>query len=118
MKISLVMSFPVPELNPNHCCHWSKKARFKADARAEGIAVSKKHKGKFSKEDRLHLSIKFYPPRRRSLDLDNSLASCKSAIDGIADGIGINDRQIKRITVEQCHNDGKPRIEIIIDTID
>jgi crossover junction endodeoxyribonuclease RusA len=40
---------------------------------------------------RLHLSLVFSPPDKKRRDLDNMLASVKSALDGIADATGCDD---------------------------
>lgn len=42
--------------------------------------------------DRLHIWICFRPPDRRRRDDDNLVRAFKSARDGIADGLGIDDR--------------------------
>lgn len=39
----------------------------------------------------IRVVIGCYPPDRRSRDKDNLLASCKAYLDGIAQGIGVND---------------------------
>lgn len=50
---------------------------------------------------RLHLSLTFYPPTRRSYDLDNLLARCKAGLDGLADVVGVDD---SRWTLEISKN--------------
>ena len=35
--------------------------------------------------------MRFYPPTKRARDWDNLLASMKSGIDGLADGLGVDD---------------------------
>ena len=113
--IRLILPFPPIELNPNKRLHWSKKAKAASVMRLAGKVVSKKYAGVFSKKDILQLHMMFFPPTRRRLDLDNAMASCKSIIDGVADGLLINDSQIKRITVERADRDVAGRVEAIIE---
>jgi Holliday junction resolvase RusA-like endonuclease len=42
--------------------------------------------------ERLPLRVTFYPPDRRRRDDDNMIASFKSARDGLADALGVDDR--------------------------
>ena len=41
--------------------------------------------------DDMHLTIVFHPPDKKRRDLDNCLASLKSALDGIADALRVDD---------------------------
>lgn len=61
------------------------------------------------------LSLTFHASTNRSYDLDNALASCKAAIDGLANGLGINDRQFRPITIDRGAADKEnPRVEVRI----
>ena len=42
-------------------------------------------------DDVLRVTLTFYPPNKRDRDWDNLLASMKSGLDGLADGLGVND---------------------------
>lgn len=46
------------------------------------------------------LHIAFHPPDLRRRDIDNLLASLKSAIDGICDAWQIDDSRFRRIALE------------------
>jgi crossover junction endodeoxyribonuclease RusA len=35
--------------------------------------------------------MRFYPPSKRRMDMDNAIASMKAALDGMADGLGCDD---------------------------
>lgn len=88
------------ELNPNSTCYFRKKAKIKATYRAEGFritteALQTQTVDKSAKE--LHFT--FYKPDNRHRDADNMLAAMKSGIDGMADALGINDKQFKTITI-------------------
>ena len=43
----------------------------------------------------LRCAMVFHPPDRRARDVSNMFDMMKSAIDGVADGLGINDRKFK-----------------------
>ena len=48
----------------------------------------------------LHLHAIFYPPSKRHYDIDGLLSNIKAGIDGIADGLGINDYAFRSASVE------------------
>jgi len=60
------------------------------------------------------LKLIFYPATKRAFDLDNALASMKPAIDGLAIGLGINDKQFCPITLDRGECDKNPRVEVFI----
>lgn len=97
MKITL--SWPDKHLSPNDRSHWAKKAPIKAAYRNEGYWKAQKL-GVTLPPERHHISIIFYPPTNAHRDIDNCLASLKNALDGIADGLGINDKYFRPITID------------------
>ena len=44
-------------------------------------------------EGKIGVQLTFYPPDHRQRDEDNQLAAMKSALDGVADALGINDKK-------------------------
>ena len=46
------------------------------------------------------MNLTFYPPNKKRRDLDNVYASMKSAVDGMCQGLNIDDSQIRRVTLE------------------
>jgi crossover junction endodeoxyribonuclease RusA len=74
--------------------HWAKLAKFKKDYRIAWWAIALKQ-ARFINlpENKISLTIEFYPPSRRHYDLDNCLASIKSGLDGLADALQVNDRR-------------------------
>lgn len=46
------------------------------------------------------MKLTFYPPNKKRRDLDNVYASMKSAVDGMCQGLNIDDSQIRRVTLE------------------
>ena len=47
-----------------------------------------------------NITITFYPPDRRRRDLDNCYFMLKSAIDGMCLAWGVDDSEIKRVTLQ------------------
>lgn len=87
----LELPWPPKELSPNDTSHWAKKARAK---KAYGMAA---HFSCFAignhrpKTQSVKVTLTFCPPNRIRRDLDNMLASMKSALDGISSAIDIDD---------------------------
>jgi crossover junction endodeoxyribonuclease RusA len=100
----ITLPWPAKELSPNARGHWAKMARFKKGAREHAHWVAKKEgwwtvgenyyidsKTGHYEVSPLVITITFCPPDNRRRDLDNAIASFKSAQDGIADALGIDD---------------------------
>jgi len=95
-----MLTFPwfPKELNPNNCSHYHEKARKKAIYKDLWYWTTKE--ANIPKGDYQELSIVFYKPNRRWMDLDNMLASIKSGLDGMCLALEIDDRCFTKITVE------------------
>lgn len=110
--IHLILPYPPPELNPNKRLHWTRKMKIKNAEKDMGAALAARYRGTIAGD--CALSLMFYAPTRRAYDLDNALASCKPMIDGLAIGLGINDKQFRPITIDRGECDGNPRVEVFI----
>ncbi len=90
------LSFPPAILNPNARPHWRSLSRAKRSYRMECF-IEAKRQGIKKIEPRcpIAISLTFYPPDRRARDQDNMLASMKSGLDGIADALGVDDRNFQ-----------------------
>lgn len=95
MTPEVVLPWPSRDLHPNARVHWSRKARAAKAARyAAGLAaLAAGWQAVSLPAGRLHVWIDGYPPDRRARDHDGFLSSLKSALDGIADTIGVDDRR-------------------------
>lgn len=92
----LILPWPSRDLHPNSRVHWSKRSRAAKDARAMSMlfALASGWKpGAVPTEGPLHLWIDGYPTDRRRRDADGLLSSLKSALDGISDALGVDDRR-------------------------
>jgi crossover junction endodeoxyribonuclease RusA len=90
------LPWPAKELSPNARGHWAKMARFKKGAREHAGWVAKMEVigadwDELTFNGSPTITITFCPPDKRRRDLDNAIASFKSAQDGIADALGIDD---------------------------
>jgi crossover junction endodeoxyribonuclease RusA len=101
--IDIVIPMTPPRaLSPNARIHWAPKAKaaakFRSAARlATFAAMSQAERSRVATATTIGYRIRVsWEPRRVGLrDEDNVLASCKAAIDGIADALGIDDRILR-----------------------
>lgn len=94
--IKIVAPWPARGLSPNARLHWAQVAKLKKPYRALGMAravEAMRGLPPYPKEGKLPVKITFHPPDRRHRDDDNAISSGKALRDGIADGIGVNDRR-------------------------
>jgi crossover junction endodeoxyribonuclease RusA len=89
--ITVTLPWPDRMLSPNAREHWSVVSKKKRKARQFAWAMALDAKAATLVHASLSVSIVFHPPDRRARDLDNMLASMKSALDGIADACGVDD---------------------------
>ena len=89
----VVLPWPSRDLHPNSRGHWSKRAKAAKAARHQGkLYVLECGRNRVQwPEGRLHVWIDGYPKDRRRRDHDGFLSSLKPWLDGIADGMGIDD---------------------------
>ena len=94
--IEIVLPFPDKRLNPNRANgrHYSAVASIKKKVRCDTAIIAKVVANglKFDLND-ICIKVTFVYPDKRHRDLDNLYAACKAMVDGIADGLGINDKQ-------------------------
>ena len=95
----IIASWPDSILSPNSRAHWGRKAKAKKAQRAEWATLAKVYKLTAPSEGKIEVRMEFIPTDRRPRDADNLLASCKAGLDGLADGMGVNDSRF-RITFD------------------
>ena len=91
----ITIPWPPRECSPNWRGHWATKAKAVKKYREAGWACTKRDKVAVTWDGDIDLSITFYPPDKRRRDWDNMLASCKPALDGIADALKVNDSRFR-----------------------
>lgn len=92
--------FPWPprELSPNCNVSWKAKIiprkEYKELWRSQSFMLGVRPAAFVS------LNITFFPPNNKSRDLDNLLASIKLGLDGLAQGLNIDDKLFRPITID------------------
>lgn len=87
------LPWPHRDLSPNARVHFRAKAAATKAYREQAYWLTKASDLIAPDEGNIALRIDFHPPDKRRRDLDNMLASIKGGIDGIADGLGVNDQR-------------------------
>lgn len=110
--IDMTLPWPPKELSPNARVHWKQKHRHaKAYRRTCGLialALNAPHLA-----GKKYFWVTFCPPNRRSYDDDNLLARFKAGRDGIADGLGIDDKNfVTTINIGDPVPGGEVRVHI------
>ena len=99
----LKMPWPDPSLWPNRSMgkSWHAKHKAKVAAREAGFYAVKQAKDapKFPPGP-IALSIVFCASTARRFDLDGALSACKPMLDGIAQGLGIDDSRFRPILID------------------
>ena len=98
--IEIVLPWPDSALNPNAPSHWRRRQAAKVLARETAMILAMETGVKLNTEKELQLTVRFRPPDRRRRDMDNLLSSEKQQIDSICQVVGVDDSQIRRITLE------------------
>lgn len=89
--ILILLPWPPKELSLNGRLHWSVKAKAAKSAREAAGWATKVSGVKVDGDENIDLHITFYPPDRRKRDMDGMLSSLKASLDGIADGLNVDD---------------------------
>ena len=85
------LPWPDKRLSPNARGHWAKAASVKQAAKRDAKMAALAAGYRNLNFEALHLRITFHPPDNQHRDLDNMLASLKSALDGVRDAVGVDD---------------------------
>lgn len=88
----ITLSWPHRKLSPNARVHWAEKSRLARSYRQEGFYATRAERAALTLENPL-VALTFHPPDARHRDLDNMISAMKSALDGIADAIGVDDHK-------------------------
>jgi len=93
----VMLPWPASILSPNNRSHWGKKAEAKKTQREAAFILAYNLHMELDPECKYEVILTFCPPNQRVRDLDNMLASMKSALDGMCRAFRIDDRQIKPV---------------------
>jgi crossover junction endodeoxyribonuclease RusA len=107
MKRIIKLPYPDPSLNPNrkNGKHWAATKSLKDSAKEAGYYMAKIcYASETPEKVKTPVTITFTQSDKRKRDLDNLLAASKPAIDGIAQGMGIDDTLFEPITVKRAYD--------------
>lgn len=115
MSLRIELPWPSPKLHPNGRVHWAVRSRAAKKARAEAkyLTLSSMVRTPRVFCGRTPVSLTFCPPDRRRRDVDGMLSSLKSALDGIADALLVDDNKFDlSMTVSDPVKGGKVVVEV------
>lgn len=93
MTGTIVLPWPPKDLHPNSRPHHMARARAAKAYRTQAMWIAKAAEiAPLSSEGEIMLDVRFYPPSNRG-DTDGMFSAIKSAFDGIADALSVNDRR-------------------------
>jgi len=113
--ISITTRHPVA-CDPNRRLHWAKKAsETKAERQAAWALWKGMSAGRTFRWPRCTVEIDWHAKDKRGIrDLDNTIACCKTVMDGAEDaGIYVNDRCIESMTVKRAVT-GKDEVTVTV----
>ena len=99
----ITLPWPHKDLSPNARKHWAALAVAKKKARETAHYATLEALGSRASDVRaslggdgpLPVTVRFFPPDNRRRDDDNMVAAFKASRDGIADGLGVDDRRFR-----------------------
>lgn len=91
------LPWPPKELNPNKRMHWRKRNDVKVVYRDACHVLAYNANLSLPAEGPIPITIDFYPPDRRHRDADNMVSAFKAGQDGLANGLGVNDRRFQPV---------------------
>ena len=110
---SFVISWPSPELSPNSRSHWGKVSTKKKTYRQAAFVLAKESGLHVTHDGPINVKLTFHPPTNHARDHDNLLASMKSALDGLADAMRVNDNLFRpSVEIGEKAANGFVRIEV------
>lgn len=112
MRIDL--PYPHKALWPNGRAHWGEKAREAKKHRAWAkLATMEVRATNIALNGPVPVTIRIHPKRYGPVpDADNIIAASKSMLDGIADALGLNDRDFAAPKVSIGPREGRFVVEI------
>lgn len=108
------LSWPAKELSPNVYCHPMAKRRYVKAAKLEaGWATKMVRPFKWASDGPFDIQVTAYPPKNWNTgDKDNFSARLKYHFDGIAEVLGVNDRQFESPVVKWADKTERGRVLI------
>lgn len=112
-EVAVDLPWPSRDLHPNARVHWARRAKAAKAARRDAVWAAKAAGFGRMEADTLSVTVTFSPPNNRAHDVDGLLSNVKSYLDGIADVIGVDDRNWSIVPMKVAARPlGNVRIEI------
>lgn len=116
--LTIRLAFPDPDLFPNRSKgkHWATLYREKTRAKEESFYLTMQQSKGWTPTDKdLLVSVTFLMPDKRKRDADNCLAAAKSALDGVAQALKVDDFQFQPVQVFRRFGDKPGALIVEID---
>lgn len=106
----LRLPFPPSSLMPNrkNGTHWAKTNASKTDQFQAARILTMEALSKTGPQEwpeKIALSLMYLTPDKRHRDSDNLLAASKSALDGVAAALGVDDKRFSPILIDKVLGD-------------
>lgn len=116
-QLKFTLPFPPHILSPNSRKHWRVKTEPKNSMKEAGVVLGLAGRHLASPDATWCVSVAFYPPNLR-WDVDGMFSALKSGLDGLAIGLGINDKKFKKFILEVIKADKvNPRVELTLEAL-
>ena len=119
--LQIIVPFPDSSLLPNNKNgqSWRTTQRAKLSAKQAGmIAALEAMQGSDKLPPRnVDVTIVFTPPDRRRRDVDGMLSALKPTLDGIAEGLGVDDSRFNPVHIHRGEPIQGGKVTIIIDDL-
>lgn len=106
--MNIIIPWPPKELSPNARTHHMKRASIAKKYKQACWALAMAGMRPVPAYGKITVSMTFCPPDNRRRDMDNALAACKAAIDGIAAAIGVDDSRFRYVLEWGAEGEGRP----------
>jgi Holliday junction resolvase RusA-like endonuclease len=107
MKRKITLPYPDRSLNPNRKSgrHWATTKKVKDEAFETAFYAARVCYASVTVPDEpIALTITYVRKDKRYVDLDNLLSASKSILDGIAQGMRIDDKRFEPITIKRGYD--------------
>lgn len=114
--ILIELSWPAKQLSPNASVHHMTLHRYRKAAKIEaGWATKISRPFHWGHDGPFAVHVTAYPPKNWGTgDADNFVARLKSHFDGIAEALGVNDRQFQAPTLKWADKTERGKVVIAI----
>lgn len=103
--ITISVPMPPQKNTSNSRVHWRVRAEIRRADHLTGATLAREqlqgHPSPFTKTDALKALVTVCPKTKVCPDLDNALSGVKGIIDGACAALGVDDRQLRLVTVQR-----------------